>query len=339
MNVRQEDIDEFISKFESSNSSTSTSGERNWGKHCKELLAEKRKEKKRSTIKVDSTSVRNKKSKADQMSLKRFVMDFDSSVEYISGRLPPTLTNTSKNTQDLIMVENFLPDQVALDLFSLLDTLAEDEWEHSSSEVDAKMHRYHSSNAGSTAHSFSATGGLLIDSSTIVDQYKSDASTDLDKVMCILSSGFQSKRTDVLACTKYTFQCGRYTKGNYIEPHDDTGTEEIDNEVYMRDVAIILYLSRSWRFDMGGLFVDLASHPAFPLVPKFNTLICFKVPRLHQVTPIEDSTVKRYSLFGWTLIKIARRQPPPLPTIHSRSKKKRKRNKDKRKDAEKLDCH
>ena len=103
----------------------------------------------------------------------------------------------------------------------------------------------------------------------------------------------------------------------------------------MRDVAIILYLSKSWKFDMGGLFVDLAAQPAFPVVPKFNTLICFKVPRLHQVTPIEDATVKRYSLFGWSLTKISRRQPSPLATIHNCSKKKRKkRNKDKKKETD-----
>jgi hypothetical protein len=213
MNHRQEDIDEFISKFESSNSSTSISGKKNWGEHCKELIAERSKGKKRSMIKADSTPAQNKRGKHDQISLKRFLTDFDSSVEYISGRLPPIITSAPKSSQDLIMVENFLPNQVALDLFSLLDTLAENEWENSSSEVDAKMHQYQSSNAGSTAHSFSATGGLVIDSSTIVDQYKSDSSTALDKLMCILSSGFQSKRIDALACTKYTFQCGRYTKG------------------------------------------------------------------------------------------------------------------------------
>jgi hypothetical protein len=217
MNFRQEDIDEFISKFESSNRSTSTSGKKNWGDHAKELLAQKKKDKKRSkNINIDSSGIDSKKKKLDPTNLNSFLNNFDSSVQYVSDRLPQSISSSSKSSQDLVVIENFLPNQVALDVFNILDTLPEPDWDHSSSEKDAEMHKYKSSNAGSTAHSFSATGGLVVDASTSTDQYRSNSSTDIDKLMCILSSGFHSKRTDSSSYAKFTFQCGRYTEGRYV---------------------------------------------------------------------------------------------------------------------------
>ena len=120
------------------------------------------------------------------------------------------------------------------------------------------------------------------------------------------------------------FKSSLFYQGNYIEPHDDTGTEEIDGKVYMRDLAIVLYLSPSWGYEMGGLFVDLSVRPPFVVVPKFNTLVCFKVPRLHQVTPIETATKKRYSLFGWALTE-------RIMSTGKNKKNKRKKNKNKNK--------
>jgi hypothetical protein len=66
--------------------------------------------------------------------------------------------------------------------------------------------------------------------------------------------------------------------------------------------GVINYFIFLRMMEYGGLFVDLATNPPYPVVPKFNSIAMFKVPRLHQVTPIEDGVTKaRYSLFGWTL--------------------------------------
>lgn len=304
--LRQEDIERFISQFEAADSSQDKKDRDECGK---DLLAQKRKKKRKAS---DTNSSADAKHPDDKMllnkhhtksSLQEFILNFESSAEYIAQKLSINLLPVTKHSE-LVYIENFLPTAVASDLLRILEHLPETEWDSSSSEADAKMHKYQSSNAGSTNHSFSASCGLVVDSSRCLEQFTNEAATDMDKFLCILSSGFKKNRSTVTTSapnTQFTFQCGRYTKGNFIEPHDDSAREEINGEVYERDLAIVLYLSKAWTFEMGGLFVDLAGNPPRPIVPKFNSLVCFNVPRLHQVTPIEFDSVKRYSVFGWYL--------------------------------------
>ena len=37
------------------------------------------------------------------------------------------------------------------------------------------------------------------------------------------------------------------------------------------------------------------------VVPRFNTLVAFRVPRWHAVTPLAPGAPRRLSLFGWFL--------------------------------------
>lgn len=52
---------------------------------------------------------------------------------------------------------------------------------------------------------------------------------------------------------------------------------------------------------MGGLFENLEAKQSDDalFVPRFNTLVAFRVPLLHQVTPILTTTHERFSVFGW----------------------------------------
>jgi Rps23 Pro-64 3,4-dihydroxylase Tpa1-like proline 4-hydroxylase len=48
-----------------------------------------------------------------------------------------------------------------------------------------------------------------------------------------------------------------------------------------RDIAVIYYLTKKWSREDGGLLKDLAGGTDF--VPQFNSLIAFRIPRMHQV--------------------------------------------------------
>lgn len=98
----------------------------------------------------------------------------------------------------------------------------------------------------------------------------------------------------------------------------------MNKRVYERDIAVVYYLSRDFTEDDGGAFVDLNDGGKFrekilklrilyffanvlsvddkpkPIVPKFNTLVSFVIPREHAVSPVVTDKV-RYSLFGWFL--------------------------------------
>jgi Rps23 Pro-64 3,4-dihydroxylase Tpa1-like proline 4-hydroxylase len=210
----------------------------------------------------------------------------------------------------LLVVKDFLPKEVAHGLLTYLESLDESEWILSTSEHDAKMHDY-KNGSGTTEHSFSACNGIILNSSKCAEVHSETdtPSSAMDKFLCILSASIHTaklklgNRTDDE--TLFTFQCGRYSAGHFIDPHDDSATEEIDGVIYERDLAIVLHLSRDWHLEYGGLFADMEYIPPHILVPQYNSLVLFKVPRLHQVTPIEKTArgQKRYSIFGWALKK------------------------------------
>lgn len=54
------------------------------------------------------------------------------------------------------------------------------------------------------------------------------------------------------------FSIARYTKGHFIDPHDDNAFKEIDGTLYERDIALIYYLTpNDWSAQDGGLLLDL----------------------------------------------------------------------------------
>lgn len=216
----------------------------------------------------------------------------------------------------LFHIENFLPSNVAEKLAKFLTGLPESHWTLSSSHDDALMYN-HEHGSGTTDHLFSACEGTLIDSHSTLSATEHE--TIMDKLFTILSAGI-TKAVHCSRHNKFIFQCGRYTSGHFIEPHDDAATKDINGVTYHRSLAFILYLSKDWSLDKGGLFVDHGSIPSRPLIPKFNSLVAFEVPRLHQVTAVDKLCGdKRFSIFGWSLV---------LPTCSgsSRGSTSRKKN-------------
>lgn len=92
------------------------------------------------------------------------------------------------------------------------------------------------------------------------------------------------------------------TIGHYIEPHDDTAyidLEDTPGQKWTRDIAMIYYLAKDWKEEMGGSLVDLTGDETY--VPEFNSLIAFRVPRMHEVTACTPKALRRFSVFGWFL--------------------------------------
>jgi|GEM_PF-2119866 Rps23 Pro-64 3,4-dihydroxylase Tpa1-like proline 4-hydroxylase len=88
-----------------------------------------------------------------------------------------------------------------------------------------------------------------------------------------------------------------YAPGSYLKTHDDQTLSG------RRQAAYVLSLTRAWDFDWGGLLEFEEKETARVervLVPAFNRLILFKVPKPHHVTLVRESAgSKRYALQGW----------------------------------------
>lgn len=153
---------------------------------------------------------------------------------------------------------------------------------------------------------------------------RTDAHTAMDKFLTILSTGISKA---MIGESKFVFQCGRYKAGDFIEPHDDMATKDINGELHARSVAFVLHLSRDWSLDKGGIFLDHGCVPSMPMVPKFNTLVFFKVPRLHEVTPVSGTCDDhRFSIFGWSLVPV---KGANKNTLKKKKKKKKSKGKGK----------
>jgi hypothetical protein len=72
---------------------------------------------------------------------------------------------------------------------------------------------------------------------------------------------------------------------------------------YSRQLAVVYYLTKDWHERLGGSFVDLAT--GSELVPRFNSLVAFWVPRMHEVTPMRTRR-ERLSVFGWFYVRCSR---------------------------------
>lgn len=91
-------------------------------------------------------------------------------------------------------------------------------------------------------------------------------------------------------------QATAYSPGDFLTAHDD------DVAGKNRLAAYVLGLNPDWRTEWGGLFLmhGREGATAEALVPGFNRLNLFSVPRLHSVSEVTRSAAhRRYSITGW----------------------------------------
>lgn len=88
----------------------------------------------------------------------------------------------------------------------------------------------------------------------------------------------------------------RYDRHHHLSVHMDESPGQ------GRIAAHVLGLSKNWKKEWEGnfAFCNSKGKPVHKVTPRFNTLVMFKVPRLHLVTQVKPyAGASRYSLFGW----------------------------------------
>mmetsp|Transcript_58821 Transcript_58821/g.140246 ORF Transcript_58821/g.140246 Transcript_58821/m.140246 type:complete len:315 (-) Transcript_58821:103-1047(-) len=107
-----------------------------------------------------------------------------------------------------------------------------------------------------------------------------------------------------------TMNAARYDRGGTISIHNDAASREVfahdaqppaypvGMTVY-RKIALIYYLTKDWDEAYGGCLIDNLKGGPRVIVPEFNSLVAFLVPREHQVTAVAAGAPTRYSIFGW----------------------------------------
>ena len=91
-------------------------------------------------------------------------------------------------------------------------------------------------------------------------------------------------------------QVTAYGEGDFLTGHDD------DLAGSGRKVAFVLGLTPQWRLEWGGLllFHEIGGVECAGLIPQFNTLDLFAIPRYHSVSLVTRAAPRRrFSVTGW----------------------------------------
>lgn len=92
-------------------------------------------------------------------------------------------------------------------------------------------------------------------------------------------------------------QATAYAPGDFLTGHDD------DVAGKNRHAAYVYSLNPDWRAEWGGLLLiqdEKWQHIERALIPVFDCLTLFKIPKNHMVTEVTRATpYRRYSITGW----------------------------------------
>jgi Rps23 Pro-64 3,4-dihydroxylase Tpa1-like proline 4-hydroxylase len=117
-------------------------------------------------------------------------------------------------------------------------------------------------------------------------------------------SSFRQFIVEVTAEDTFNFmspQATYFERGCFLRTHNDFHSV---NGVQTRKVAFVFGFTKGWDADWGGTFhvLDEAGDIIDSQRPGFNTLILFKVPTIHYVSPVAHyAASRRYAISGWFL--------------------------------------
>lgn len=86
----------------------------------------------------------------------------------------------------------------------------------------------------------------------------------------------------------------KYSKNSYIDEHTDHGGYIYNNEKYYRNISVIIYFNKEWKYEYGGNFIDIENNKK--ILPIFNRAVFFHVPYKHSVEKIIVDK-ERYAIF------------------------------------------
>lgn len=182
----------------------------------------------------------------------------------------------------LIRVSDFLPKELAEKTFATMQSLQPGEWSESNSSLYDDKGQYGDKSA---SHWFY--------------RYDGDKLDDTVREIQSIGSGFFP-----------SFQAAKYETSGNLSAHDDSNYFRVPptdpnrskeypaGQLLFRKIAVIYYLTKDWRQDYGGALLDLHGETK-QLLPRFNSLVAFLVPRVHQVEELAAGCPPRFSIFGW----------------------------------------
>lgn len=174
----------------------------------------------------------------------------------------------------ILRVPDFLPVELAEEVLASLAGLPEEDWLLSAQEK-----------AADAVHRFWRYEGKKVDASK--------------RLIYSLSPG----KHPIINAARYDAG-GQITLHNdamqwVVKPHEEVYQEFPAGTTVYRKVACILYLTKDWKEEHGGCFVDNLKSGPRVVVPQFNNLVLFNVPREHWVTEMQPGAPLRYTIFGW----------------------------------------
>lgn len=190
------------------------------------------------------------------------------------------LLKRARETHTIVVVDDFFPRAVALNLRDDLRSQPADAWTSRDADDDDAEN--------DARHEFSLCAHARA-------------------VSLFTRAAFRLSREEP---TLYpSFSAARYETGDGIDAHDDRavapvacdGDGEESVEFHARAFAGVYYVvDDDWDSERdGGALVDLADDGETRVETRFNRFVLFQVPRVHRVEAVRARHGARHSIFGW----------------------------------------
>lgn len=211
----------------------------------------------------------------------------------------------------MVRIENLFPDDTAEAIYNVLTQATPWRVVHSDTQGKHKYYRQHEWGAMPAAERQGVINQVLTRARDgfaylytcypMIDAYidGEDPGWPLHAMTEFLNTpdmlGFTKAITNELTAIKHDAQATLYSRGHFLNTHNDTG------DTGERRAAYVMGFTKNWRADWGGqlLFLD-GEDTSSGFCPSFNSLSLFKVPRQHVVTQVTNfAGAGRYSITGW----------------------------------------
>ena len=223
--------------------------------------------------------------------------------QHVINKFRNSFNPKKKRTNKIVKINDVLPNNIAVGALQSIKNASDKQWQLAIPKTDkgsGGSNKY-KDGAGSTAHRYEVGDGQVVNKSPFA--WRSSKEDHTNTMVPLVIEALCNCMKNLLPSNRIgIFQAAKYTRGCFIEPHDDIAFKDIVDDQgisrrYERDIAVIYYLTKDWHYELGGNFVDLTvggeTH-----TPQFNSLVAFNVPRLHEVDLMKTDR-HRITIFGW----------------------------------------